>query len=128
MSFLPFSATVHDLGVPLDQKLTFAPHLHHLSRDCYDQLCQLRTFGYLLMTSAATTLLQCSCLRYCTARLLFNLLYTGLPASRLSYLDRMLGSAARLIGKIPTYDHITRYMLDVLHWLHVRQRIQYSHL
>ena len=34
-------------------------------------------------------------------------------------------SAARLIGKIQKFDHVTRYMLDVLHWLPVRQHIQY---
>src|SRR6218665_3692743 len=38
-----FSATARDLGVLLDQELTFAPHLHRLSRDCYYQLRQLRT-------------------------------------------------------------------------------------
>src|SRR6218665_2349699 len=36
-----FSATARDLGVLLDQELTFAPHLHRLSRDCYYQLRQL---------------------------------------------------------------------------------------
>jgi len=38
-----FSLTACDLGVLLDQELTFAPHLHHLSCDCYYQLRQLRT-------------------------------------------------------------------------------------
>ena len=28
----------------------------------------------------------------------------------------MLRSAARLIGKIQKFDHVTRHMLDVLHW------------
>src|SRR6218665_3994240 len=44
---------------------------------------------------------------------------------RLSCLERVMRSAARLIGKIQKFDHVTRYMLDVLHWLPVRQRIQY---
>jgi len=34
-------------------------------------------------------------------------------------------SAARLIGRVQKFDHVTRYMLDVLHWLPVRQRIQF---
>src|SRR6218665_2648396 len=38
-----FSLTACDLGVLLDQELTFALHLHHLSCDCYYQLRQLRT-------------------------------------------------------------------------------------
>src|SRR6218665_2821400 len=53
-------------------------------------------------------------------------LYTGLPACRLSCFKRVMRSAARLIGKIQKFDHVTRYMLDVPHWLPVRQRIQYS--
>src|SRR6218665_3056340 len=44
---------------------------------------------------------------------------------RLSCLERVMRSAARLIGKIQKFDHVTRYMLDVLRWLPVRQRIQY---
>src|SRR6218665_629090 len=42
-----------------------------------------------------------------------------------SCLDRVLRSAARLIGRIPKYDHISIYMRDILHWLPARQRIEY---
>src|SRR6218665_3393583 len=38
-----FSFSVRDLGIILDQALTFAPHLNRLSRDCFYQLRQLRT-------------------------------------------------------------------------------------
>ena len=34
-------------------------------------------------------------------------------------------SAARLIGRIPKFDHVSNYMLEVLHWLPIRQRIDY---
>jgi len=117
-----FSATARDLGILLDQELTFAPHLHRLSRDCYYQLRQLRTVARSLTASAATTLVHA----FITARLDHCLtLYSGLPSSRLSCLDRVLRAAARLIGQIPKFDHVTRYMLEVLHWLPVRQRIEY---
>src|SRR6218665_1809475 len=49
----------------------------------------------------------------------------SLEESRLSCLDHVLRSAACLIGRIQKYDHVTRYMLDVLHWPPVRQRIEY---
>src|SRR6218665_1038238 len=52
-------------------------------------------------------------------------LYTGLPATRLSCLGRVLRSAARLIGRIHKYDHISTYMRDILSWLPARQRIEY---
>src|SRR6218665_44797 len=88
-----FSATARDIGILLDQELTFAPHLHRLSRDCYYQLRQLRTVARSLTASAATTLVHAfvtSRLDYCST------LYTGLPACRLSCLERVMRSAARL--------------------------------
>src|SRR6218665_1753538 len=97
------------LGILLDQELTFA--LHRLSRrHCYHQLRQLRTVARSLTTSAATTLVR----DFITARLDYCLV------CRLSCVDRVLRSSACLVGKIPKYDHVTRNMLDVLHWLPVR--------
>src|SRR6218665_582883 len=91
-----FSAISRDLGVLLDQELTFAPHLHRLSRDCYYQLRQLRTVARSLTASAATT---CTLVHaFITSRLDYcSTLYTGLPAFRLSCLDLVLRSPARLI-------------------------------
>ena len=100
-----FSATAHDLGVLLDQELTFAPHLHRLSRDCYYQLRQLHTVARSLTASAATTLVHAfitSRLDYCST------LYTGWATCRFSCLERMLRHAAHLISKILKHDHVTR--------------------
>jgi len=44
-----FSVTVGDLGVTLDQELTFATHISHLCRDCYYQQRQLRTISHSLL-------------------------------------------------------------------------------
>ena len=93
-----FSSVVRDLGVTLDQELTFAPHLHSLSRACYYQLRQLRTIARSLSPTATATLVH----SFVTIRLDFCCsLYAGLPAARLSCLVRVLRSAARLIGRIP---------------------------
>jgi hypothetical protein len=117
-----FSSTVRDLGILLDQELTFAPHLHHLSRACFYQLRQLCTVARSLTSSAATTLVH----SFITARLDYCLsLYSGLPSSRLVCLYCVLRSAARLIGRIPKFDHVSNYMLEFLHWLPIRQRIEY---
>ena len=117
-----FSSVVRDLGVTLDQELTFAPHIHSLSRTCYYQLRQLRTIARSLSSTASATLVHSFVairLDYCCS------LYAGLPAVRLNCLDRVLRSAARLIGRIPKFDHISSYMRDILHWLPLRQRIAY---
>jgi len=49
----------------------------------------------------------------------------GLLLGLIGRLDRVLQSAARLIGHIPKYISVSAYMCDVLHWLPVSQRILY---
>jgi len=58
-------------------------------------------------------------LDYCSS------IYIGLPATRLNCLDRVLRSAARLIGRVSKFDHISAYMHDVLHWLPLKQRTEF---
>src|ERR1043165_3309663 len=58
-------------------------------------------------------------LDYCSS------LYVGLPACRSGCLNRVLRSAARLCGRIPKFGHVSAYMLNVLQWLPLLQRISY---
>src|SRR6218665_1834692 len=109
-----FSSSVRYLDIILDQVLTFAPHLNRLSRDCFYQLHQLCTVTRSLSPGAAATLVH----SFITIRLDYCLsLYSGLPSVRLASLSRVLRSAARLIGQIPKFGHVSSYMLEVLHWL-----------
>src|SRR6218665_3238515 len=88
----------------------------------YYQLHQLRTVTRSLTASATATLVHAfvaNRLDCCSS------LYAGLPACRLACLDRVLCSAARLIGGIPKFGHVSKYMLDVLQWLPAEQRISY---
>ena len=52
-------------------------------------------------------------------------LYCGLPQVRLQPLNGVLRAAARMIGGVPRFGHISDYMRDILHWLPVQQRIFY---
>ena len=52
-------------------------------------------------------------------------LYAGLPACLLGCLDRILRFATHLIGGIPIFGHVSKYMLDVLRWLPAEQWIPY---
>src|SRR6218665_3366955 len=45
--------------------------------------------------------------------------------TRLNCLNRVLRCAARLIGRVSKFDHISAYMRGVLHWLPLRQRIEF---
>jgi hypothetical protein len=90
-----FSTSVRDLGVILDQELTFSEHIQKLSRACFYQLRQLRVVARSLSFSSASMLTHafvCSRLDYCSS------LYVGLPQVRLNCLNRVLRSAARLVG------------------------------
>src|SRR6218665_3189013 len=122
MSSFTFSSTVRDLGVTLDQELALAPHIHSLRCACYYQLRQLLTVSRSLTSAAAATFVH----SFVTTRLDYcSSLYIGLPATRLNCLNRVLRSAARLIGRVSKFDHISAYMRDVLHWLPLRQRIEF---
>jgi len=119
---LAFSSSVRDLGVTIDQELTFVQHINLLCRSCYYQLRQLRVISRSLSPDAASTVVHSfvvSRLDYCSA------IYDGLPACRLKCLNRVLRTAARLVGRIPKFSRVSWYMRDVLHWLPYPQRIAY---
>src|SRR6218665_2836223 len=52
-------------------------------------------------------------------------LVAGLLLGTLAWLDRVLRSAAHLVGGLSKFSSITAYMRDVLHWLPISERIQY---
>src|SRR6218665_3718716 len=116
-----FSTSVRDLGVILDQELSFAEHISSLTRSCFYQLCQLRVVSRPLSSSStATTLVHAFTLNrldYC------SFLCLGLPYVRLRPSDGVLRAAARLIGGVSKFGHIGEFMRDTLYWLPVRQRI-----
>ena len=93
-----------------------------LCRSCYYQLRQLKVISRSLSPSAASTLVHAfvvSRLDYCSA------IYHGLPACRTGSLNRVLRTAARLVGRILRFGRVSEYMRDVLHWLPYPQRIVY---
>ena len=110
--------TVRDLWVTLDKELTFVPHINCLCRNCYFQLRQLYTISRSLTSIAILVhAFVASRLHYCST------LYVGLPAVRLGCLEWVIRTATHLIGGIPRTGHVSAYMLDVLHWLPIQQRI-----
>src|SRR6218665_3653927 len=62
-------------------------------------------------------MIQVMCVHY------YSSLYRGLPQVHLQPLNDVLRAAARMIGGVPRFGHITDYMRDVTHWLPVQQRI-----
>src|SRR5678815_3563226 len=56
--WITFSSSVLDLGVTLDQELTFTRHINLLCRNRYYQLRQLRVLSRSLTSTAASTLVH----------------------------------------------------------------------
>src|SRR5688572_8005347 len=118
-----FSTSVRDLGVTLDSNLTFKEHLSTLTRSCFYHLRRLRAIRRSVSVHVFTTIVHafvCSRIDYC------NALYAGLPKVRLSTLQSVLNSAARLIARLPRFSHISTFMTNKLHWLPIEARIQYK--
>src|SRR6218665_2882196 len=117
-----FQDSVRDLGVILDQELSFSLHINQLTRSCYYQLRQLQVVSRSLSCSAAAALVHAfltSRLDHCSSTL------ADLPLAQTARLARVLRCAARLIGRIPKYGSVSAYMRDTLHWLPIAQRISY---
>ena len=82
----------------------------------------IRRIRHLLPLSTATALansLVSSKLDYC------NSLYSGISQTNLNKLQRIQNSLARVITNTSKYQHITP-TLKKLHWLPIRQRIDYK--
>src|SRR6218665_3961753 len=100
--------------------LNFSVHINQLTRSCYYQLRQLRNVSRSLSNDTAATLVHAfftSRFDHCCS------VFVGLPLTLTARLNRVLRSAARLIGGVPKYASISGYMRDTLHWLPIRQRI-----
>ena len=52
-----------------------------------------------------------------------NSLLVGVPSTQLSKLQRLQNAAARLVGNVAKYDHITPTLVN-LHWLPVTYRVK----
>ena len=93
-----------------------------MTRSCYYHLRQLRVVSRSLSSSSASTLVHAfiaNRLDYCSS------LYFDLPQVRLRCLEGVLRAAARLVGGVPKFGHISDYIRDVLHWLPVQSRIHF---
>lgn len=117
------SSTVVDLGVHLDDQLTMAAHVAHLSQVCYFQLRQLRSIRRFLSADATKTLVQA----LVTSRLDYgNSLLYKISEGLLAKVQRIQNAAARLVVVgVRRRDHIAP-VLRQLHWLPIRQRVTFK--
>jgi hypothetical protein len=121
-STITVSKTAKDLGVTLDSAFNLECHVRLLCKKAYYQIFLIKKIRAYITEDAARTLVQAnvtSILDYCN-----SLLY-GLPSQLISRLQRVQNCAARVVKKLGRHCHITPVLKD-LHWLPVKQRIEYK--
>ena len=119
---IPVSSSARNLGFVFDFDMPFSEQINSVSKSCHFHIRDIRRIRHLLPLSAATALansLVSSKLDYC------NSLYSGISQSNLNKLQRIQNSLARVITNTSKYQHITP-TLKKLHWLPIKQRIDYK--
>ena len=97
-------------------------HIAHVCRSCYFHIRNVKSLKPILNQDALISVVHAfisSRLDYCN-----SLLY-GLPDKQIQKLQRIQNIAARLVSGSRKFDHVTPVLRD-LHWLPVRQRIQFK--
>ena len=117
-----FSSSVRNLGVTLDQNLSFQQHVSRTCQICYFELRRINSIRHYLSQDAHKTLVSAfvlSRIDHC------NSLLAGCPKQLIHKLQKVQNNAAKLICRTPKSDHISP-VLHTLHWLPVEQRIEYK--
>jgi hypothetical protein len=116
------SKTVRNLGVMMDHTLSMMDHINHVRKTGFYYLRWIRKVRYCLTESAAKTIVHAlviSQIDYC------NSLLVNLPDCAIDKLQKLMNAAARLITHTSRHQEITP-VLKHLHWLPVRQRINFK--
>ncbi|KAI5098652.1 hypothetical protein C0J45_10791, partial [Silurus meridionalis] len=122
-SLLSPSATARNLGVTMDNELSFFPHVTNVARSCQFLLYNIRRILPFLSIQAAQVLVQSLVilrLDNCNSLLL------GLTLNAIHPLQMIQNTAARLVFNLPKFSHTTPLLL--LHWLSVAARIRFKTL
>ncbi|KAK3547966.1 hypothetical protein QTP70_001632 [Hemibagrus guttatus] len=123
-SMISPSASARNLGVTMDNQLSFSSHVTNVTRSCWFLLYNIRRIRPFLSTQATQVLVQSlviSRLDYC------NSLLAGLPLNAIHPLQMIQNAAARLVFNLPKFSHTTP-LLRSLHWLPVAARIRFKTL
>ena len=121
-SFINPVEKARDLGVIFDCNMTMEHHISNCVRQAYHSLRNLRCIRKYLSQKAAEQLVHA----FVTSRIdCCNALLYGLPKTQLQKLQRVQNAAARLVTNTRKSAHISP-ILRRLHWLPVKQRVEYK--
>ena len=121
-STLTPSTHIRNLGVILDNNLSFEHHVNHITRTAFFHLKNIARLRPSLSFSAAETLIHA----FITSRLDYcNSILYGSSSKILNKLQYIQNSAARLLTHTRSREHITP-VIQKLHWLPVPHRINFK--
>jgi len=114
---------IRNLGdVILDIELNMQAHISKVASSCFYHLRRLRQLRRVVTQDVRQRLVSAlvlSLVDYCNSSL------AGLPANALAPLQRVLNAATRFVADLRPRDHLSSVQRS-LHWLPIRQRIQYK--
>ena len=116
------TVSARNIGAIFDSNMKMEKHIDTICKSAWYHLRRIGSIRkYLNMTSTKTLVHA-----FVTSKLdnLNSLLY-GLSDKLINKLQRVLNAAARLVTETKKFDHITP-VLKNLHWLPIRQRINYK--
>ena len=122
------SATIHasksarNLGIIFDNNLCMDEHVKRICQTVYFHIRNVNSIRKILTTETAATIIHA----LITSRIdNGNSLLTGISERLLCKLQLAQNAAARILTKTRKFEHITP-ILKELHWLPVRERIQFK--
>ncbi|KAK3559376.1 hypothetical protein QTP86_012786 [Hemibagrus guttatus] len=123
-SMISPTASARNLGVTMDNQLSFSSHVTNVTRSCRFLQYNIRRIRPFLSTQSTQVLVQSlviSRLDYC------NSLLAGLPLNAICALQMIQNATARLVFSLPKFSHTTP-LLRSLHWLPVAACIRFKTL
>ena len=118
------SPVVRNIGLYMNSVMDMEQQIQKISESCYFHIFSIGKIRHLLNNKSTEILVHA----FITSRLdNGNALLYGISKYLLAKLQRVQNAAARLITRTKKQEHITPVLVS-LHWLPMKQRIQYKPL
>ena len=114
-------SSAKDLGIILDNNLTYDQHIHQLTSSCMTKLCQINRVKNSFDRDTLCTIISAlvlSKLFYCST------VWSNTTATNIKKLQAVQNFACRIITKTKKFEHITPALREIK-WLPVNEHLHY---